>query len=94
MDTGQFTVAATASAIGSGGCQGGLLLVAQVSNVLSIYVGASSSVTVLNGYELKAGQEMDFLGWASPPTDISQVFVICPTIGLLTAPKICWIKQT
>lgn len=93
MDSGQLSVAATAQALGSGGCQGGISLVAQVANVFSIYVGASSSVTTATGYELAAGQHMDFIGWSSPPTDISQIFVICPALGILTAPKICWIKQ-
>jgi hypothetical protein len=94
MDTGQYTVSATASAMGSGGCTGGLILVAQVSNLFSIYIGANSSVTINNGFELKAGAAMDFLGWASPPNDLSQIFVICPALGLLTAPKLCWIKQS
>lgn len=93
MDSGQLSVAATSQALGSGGCSGGLRVQALVGNLFSIYIGASSAVTTATGYELPAGQEMDFLEWASPPTDLSQIFVICPALGLLTAPKVCWIKQ-
>lgn len=93
MDTGQLAIAATSQALGSGGCTGGIRICAQASNLFSIYIGATSGVTTANGYELPAGQEMDFLNWSSPPTDISQIFVICPALGLLAAPRVCWIKQ-
>ena len=94
MDHGQLAVAATAQALGSGSIQGGIRLVAQVSNLFSIYIGATSGVTTSSGFELKAGDSMDFSGWMSPPSDLNQIFVICPPLGLLAAPRICWIKQS
>lgn len=92
MDNGQLNVSATAQALGSGGISGGFRLVALAGNLFSVYIG-TSGVTVGTGYELQAGQEFNFDGWGSPPSDLSQIFVICPALGLLTAPKIAWIKQ-
>ena len=91
MDSGQFAVPTTAAAIGSGGCQGGLVLCAPVANTLSIWIGVSG-VTPSTGLELKPGSYLDFSGWPSPPTDISQIYAVCVTN--LTGPRIAWLKQT